>query len=233
MPIEIRLSHVSRLISQHRLIVVLTVVTGATDAMAFEKLGNVFTSVMTGNMVLLGLSLGKWDITPVLHVAAALLAFVAGTAAGARIAGHPAANDSLWPPRLTTALCCEWVLFFGFAALWEIHESRASGALEVVMLMVCAVALGIQSSAILRLGLSGLSTTYLTGTLTTVFHAMAHGHFGRDTFHRLAILIALVVGAVIGGTLALNQPRFAPCIQLILLACVIASGETLNRRARS
>jgi uncharacterized membrane protein YoaK (UPF0700 family) len=232
-PIDLHSSPASRLVSQHRLVVLLTIVTGATDAIAFEKLGNVFTSVMTGNMVLLGLSLGKGDITPALHVAAALLAFMIGTMVGGRIAGHPSDGDGPWPFRLTAALCFEWILFLGFAAVWEIHSGRAYGSLEVGMLMVCAVALGIQSSAILRLGLSGLSTTYLTGTLTTVFHAMAHGHFGRDTFRRLAILIALILGAVIGGALAINEALAAPCVQLVVLGCVIASGELLNRRTLS
>jgi uncharacterized membrane protein YoaK (UPF0700 family) len=232
MTIELRSSRASGLISQNRLVVMLTLVTGATDAMAFEKLGNVFTSVMTGNMVLLGLTLGKGEVTPAIHVAAALLAFMIGTMDGARIAGHPDPGDGPWPLRLTFALCCEWILFFGFATLWELRIGGASGALEVGMLMVCAVALGIQSSAILRLGLSGLSTTYLTGTLTTVFHAIAHGNFSRDTFHRLAILVALIFGAVLGGALAFKQPRSAPCVQLVILACVIASGEILNRRTR-
>ncbi|HEX5292883.1 MAG TPA: DUF1275 family protein, partial [Streptosporangiaceae bacterium] len=41
------------------LMVALTLVTGATDAVAFTRLGNVFTSVMTGNMVLLGVAVGR------------------------------------------------------------------------------------------------------------------------------------------------------------------------------
>lgn len=220
-----------RLNTQNGLVAMLTVVTGATDAMAFERLGNVFTSVMTGNMVLLGLALGKGDVTPAFHVALALLAFMVGTMVGARIAGHPEAGDGLWPRRLTAALCCEWFLFFGFAAVWGIHGGRVSGALAPGLLMACAVALGIQSSAVLRLGVSGLSTTYLTGTLTNAFHAIAHGRFERDTLRKLTILFALILGAGLGGALALKQPRLAACVQVTVLTCVIVLGERLNRRS--
>src|SRR5271170_4590429 len=83
----------SMLISRIHLLILLTFVTGATDATAFERLGNVFTSVMTGNMVLLGLAIGKGDFSPAIHVAWALLAYVSGAMLGGRIAGHPAEGD--------------------------------------------------------------------------------------------------------------------------------------------
>ena len=101
------------------LVVMLTLVTGVTDATAFVKLGNVFTSVMTGNLVLLGLAIGKGDLQPAVHVALALVAFVAGAMVGGRIAGHPCETDGPWPHRLTIALCFELLLFVGFTVLWE------------------------------------------------------------------------------------------------------------------
>jgi len=43
---------------RHSLVVVLTFDTGCADATGFLALGGAFSSVMTGNMVLLGLSAG-------------------------------------------------------------------------------------------------------------------------------------------------------------------------------
>jgi uncharacterized membrane protein YoaK (UPF0700 family) len=211
------------------LVTMLALVTGATDATAFEKLGNVFTSVMTGNLVLLGLALGKGTMRPVVHVILALTAYVVGTMLGGRIAGRPEDRDGHWPLRLTIALCLEFALFVGFAIAWELHGDHASGALQVCLLMTCAVALGVQSSATLRLGMSGLSTTYLTGTLTNVVHAAVHGRFGEESARGTLVLLALVSGAVLGGALALKVPAAAPIPQLTVLAFVIGCGLALDR----
>ncbi len=67
------------------LAVVLTLGTGATDVASFTRLGNVFTSVMTGNLVLLGLAIGKLSGALATHAVVAFVAYVAGVAAGARL----------------------------------------------------------------------------------------------------------------------------------------------------
>jgi uncharacterized membrane protein YoaK (UPF0700 family) len=212
------------------LVVMLTFVTGATDATAFEKLGSVFTSVMTGNLVLLGLAVGRGNVKPIVHVSLALAAYVVGAMVGGRIAGPPEEGDGHWPLRLTIALILEFSLFAGFGIFWELSGAHPSGALQSCLLMACAVALGVQSSATLRLGISGLSTTYLTGTLTNVVHSAVHGRFDHDSFRGAFVLVALVSGAGVGGGLAVNVPTAAPIPQLTILACVIGCGFVLGRR---
>ena len=65
---------------------VLAVNSGATDAIGFVGLGGVFTSVMTGNMVLLGVSISQWDGTLALHTLLVIACFALGCGIGARIA---------------------------------------------------------------------------------------------------------------------------------------------------
>jgi uncharacterized membrane protein YoaK (UPF0700 family) len=221
------------IVSRTNLLILLTFVTGVTDATAFERLGNVFTSVMTGNMVLLGLAVGKGDLSPAFHVGLALMAYVSGAMLGGRIAGHPTKSDGPWPHHLTRALLMEFGLFGVFAIAWEVEGGHVTGGLQVVLLVVCAIALGIQSSAVLRLGLSGLSTTYLTGTLTNVVHAVAHGKCGRETARSTAVLLALISGAAVGGLLAVRVPTAAPIPQLVVLTTVIGCGIELERRHQS
>ena len=81
--------------SQRRalLVVVLTLVTGVTDAIGFTRLGGVFTSVMTGNMVLMGVAVGRADALLALHVGVAFCAYVIGGFAGAHIAGIAGVAD--------------------------------------------------------------------------------------------------------------------------------------------
>ncbi|HTH88131.1 YoaK family protein [Mycobacterium sp.] len=62
---------------------VLAAASGATDAIGYLTMGHVFTSAMTGNLVLLGISIAHRDGQRVGRVAVSLFCFVAGTALGA------------------------------------------------------------------------------------------------------------------------------------------------------
>jgi uncharacterized membrane protein YoaK (UPF0700 family) len=84
--------------------VALAVTSGATDAIGFLALGGVFTSVLTGNMVMLGISVGRADSALAGHVAVAVVSYIAGCALGARIAGTATADDPTWAPAVTRAL---------------------------------------------------------------------------------------------------------------------------------
>lgn len=206
-----------------RLVVVLAVTSGATDAIGFLALGSAFTSVMTGNMVLLGVGTAAADTLLVVSCVVAISSFVAGAAIGARVAGTPAADDSLWPQAVTVALYIELVLFAVFACCWWVLGSTPSTDWLFPLLGLNAAALGMQSSAIQRFGVSGLSTTYLTGTLTTVVSKLIAGQGLRKVAHSLAILLGLIVGAGIGTVLVEWAPVAVPAIQLLTLGGVLAT----------
>jgi uncharacterized membrane protein YoaK (UPF0700 family) len=212
------------------LVVALTVVTGATDAIAFTRLGGVFTSVMTGNMVLLGVGLGRGTWATLRHAGLAVVLFMLGSMIGARIAGAPRDDDAIWPRPVTVALAGELGLFAAAGAFWWATGSHPSGTAATVMLAITALALGLQSSAVLRLNVAGLSTTYLTGTLTTLVHTLTVTHRLKGSGRSLCILLALIGGAGTGAVLAYRLPVLAPLISLLLLTAVVAlSGATLAR----
>ena len=214
------------------LIILLTLVTGSIDAIGFTRLGGVFTSVMTGNMVLLGVAAGKGTTSLAIHTGIAFVGYVAGSVIGARVAGHAVANDHFWPRSILRALFLELLVLFVFAAWWELVSAAPIGTEEYAMLSVNAVALGIQSAAVLRFGISGLSTTYLTGTLTQFIASFAKRRdpiSGRSAF----ILLALIVGAGLGAVLAVHAPRFAPAFPIAVLGFVVIYGEVaFHRRQR-
>ncbi|GAA5196171.1 hypothetical protein GCM10023322_64500 [Rugosimonospora acidiphila] len=212
------------------LMIALTLLTGATDATTFIKLGNVFTSVMTGNMVLMGLSIGRGDVSAFGHAALAVVSYIAGTIAGSRIVGKPRDDDPIWPLALTVALLVELALFVGVACGWWAGHSGPTGVLQTVLLIFSTLALGIQSSAILRLNVSGLSTTYLTGTLTTVVHSLVLRRRAQGNGRSIGVLCALVLGAALGGLLAIQVPAAAPAVPLVILVGVIVSAQTVLNR---
>lgn len=211
------------------LAVVLTLATGATDAIGFLRLGGVFTSVMTANMVLLGISVGRHDGALALHTGSAFAGFVIGGFLGSRIAGAPQRGQRVWPRSVSLALGAELAVFTVFTVWWEVAGAKPSGHVAYVLLAVNAVALGIQSGAVLRLGVTGLSTTYLTGTLTQLL-----GHLSNRVApspRSVGVLVALVTGGILGAVLVIEAPRVAPAAPDGVLVIVLAAAAlTFGRR---
>jgi uncharacterized membrane protein YoaK (UPF0700 family) len=207
------------------LTIALTLVTGATDAIAFTRLGSVFTSVMTGNMVLLGMAVGRGELSALEHTGLALASFIIGTVAGAHLAGSPRADDPVWPRPLSLALGFELAIFVAVAIGWWVSSSRPTGVMQGAELAASALALGIQSSAVLRLNVSGLSTTYLTGTLTTLVQTLTTTRRLKGGGRSLCLLTALVAGAAIGALLATAVPPAAPVVSILILTAVISVAE--------
>lgn len=207
------------------LLVLLAVNSGATDAVGFVSLGGAFTSVMTGNMVLIGLSAANSDGAVALRSALAIVLFMAGCLIGSRIAGPPTDGDPLWPRQVTRALWIELAAFAVYAVGWWASGSHPTGNVQLVLLSVNAIALGVQSSAVLRFGVSGLSTTYMTGTLTTMMAALAAGRHPRKVLPSAEIIAGLIVGAAAATLLAIYVPVITPLLQLVLVLVVIVTSS--------
>ncbi|HEV7712254.1 MAG TPA: DUF1275 family protein, partial [Asanoa sp.] len=207
------------------LVLVLAVNSGATDAIGFLALGGAFTSVMTGNLVLFGVSLAHGAGALLWHTLAAIAAYVVGCGFGSAIAGTPAAGDPVWPPAVQRALLVQTGVVAVYAVGWWASGSDPSSGTQLVLLALNAAALGIQSSAVLRFGVPGLSTTYLTGTLTTLVSRIAARRFGRDVALSAAVLAALVTGAAAGALLVRHARPLVPVIELGCLTLVVLSGR--------
>lgn len=224
----------SRLLSRairlrHALVVVLTVNAGATDAIGFLALGGAFTSVMTGNLVLFGISAAEGDGTLARHIVTAVLCYIAGCVLGARLAGTAKPGQPVWPHAVTRALAVEFAIFLGYAIGWWATGSAPTGGIQLLLLAGNAVALGVQGSSVQRFGVSGLSTTYMTGTLTTVIVRLTSGGRLRDVAESLQILCGLVVGAIGAAALADHVPACAPLIQLVPVGAVLIGSVLVMR----
>jgi uncharacterized membrane protein YoaK (UPF0700 family) len=212
------------------LIVCLALLSGSADAISFLTLGHVFTSVITGNLVLAGLGIAGRNLDGFLHAALAIGAFALGAAGGSRIAGVASPGDGRWPRPFSIALRIEFTLLAAFTVLWELSAGHPASTSRTVLLALLATAMGIQSAAFLRLGIVGLSTTYLTGTLTSAIHALVHRGAWRASSRSVAILVAAILGAAGGGAAALEAPWVAPLIPLCLLAVVVCTGARIGFR---
>ena len=209
------------------LVVVLTFLTGSADAIGFLALGGAFSSVMTGNMVLLGLSAGSGDADLALTSGCAIVSFITGVLAGARLAGSAQPDDPVWPRRVTHTLVLELLVFVVFLVVWVVNLPGRSEQVDLGLLMLSAAALGVQSSAIQRFGVPGLSSTYLTGTLTSLIAGVA----ARSPWHSLRpkahVLLALITGAVVGALMARHLPAWSPALLIAPLVLVIAASARM------
>src|ERR1700722_5551262 len=101
---------------------------GSMDTIGFLALGNVFTSAMSGNAILLGLALGQGRISAATHSLVALLGYVGGVG----IAPRPlqmAKHGIL----LTLALECFFLA--AFAGLWTAFRGPV-GPLEIYSFII-------------------------------------------------------------------------------------------------
>jgi uncharacterized membrane protein YoaK (UPF0700 family) len=194
--------------------VLLTFATGVVDVSAFLALGHVFASVMTGNLVLLGLAAGTRDTTLARSVGTALLGYAVGVAVSGLL------------ERLASAPRARWVALTGahlvgllvWTLLW-VGTGGAGEAGQLATLAAAAGTMGVQSTLVRAVGGQGLSTTYLTSTLTRLVWELGH-HGSTDWWDPLRCL-ALVVGAVVGGLLAHHGSPWTPAPALV--AVVLAT----------
>jgi uncharacterized membrane protein YoaK (UPF0700 family) len=203
----------------------LTISSGAIDAISFLALGKVFTAFMTGNLVFLGLGIADTGGTHVVRVVVALAAFSAGVFGGTRIVGD-APRAGAWSPRWTAALGVALVSEAAFLVVWLVVSGHPGDGSAGVLVGLFAVAMGIQSSAVMALGVKGIFTTASTGTVMFLMHDLAMGsHAAASDRTRLAgILVALVAGAAAGGLLLVHARDWAPVLPLVVTALVVAGS---------
>ena len=212
--------------------IALTFGSGATDVASFTRLGGVFTSVMTGNIVLWGLSAAERSVSLFSHTAVSIAGYIVGVAGGTWVAhgfkvhGNGKADetdrDSVLPAHLSWALFTEFILLAGLTVGWEITGARPAGWAEFALLAVTAAAMGVQSSSVNEMGLAHVSTTFLTGTLTGLVSSLARP--GQNTQYggrRIGVLIGLATGALLCGVLVATAPRVVPALPLAAVISVL------------
>jgi uncharacterized membrane protein YoaK (UPF0700 family) len=203
------------------LVVVLTLTTGAANATCFLTLGKVFSSVITGNLVLLGVGADIHGAGQTFHAGVALGGYAVGVLAGAPVAAWRRGGRT-WSPGVTAALAAEACLLSGFAAGWESAGGQPHGGLAVLLLVLLAAGMGVQSTAVRRLG--QMSSTYLTSTLTGVLAGLITGSRPDGLARSVSALAAIVVGALCGAILVHAAPAWVPTVLLcpLLLVIVVA-----------
>jgi uncharacterized membrane protein YoaK (UPF0700 family) len=215
-----------RLAARDAALTALALAAGFVDGVSYLTLGHVFTANMTGNTVLLGLAVGQGHGADVARSAVALGGFCCGVGGGALVLRERG--------RAALALSAESLALLLLAAL-AAQLGTAAGGLRLGLIAVSALAMGLQSATVRKVGVPGVATTYITGTLTGAVATLAErlgsaSVVGQEEAAtrslRLPILVWAVygLGALIGAALTVAWGASALWVAPALVAACAAIG---------
>jgi uncharacterized membrane protein YoaK (UPF0700 family) len=213
------------------LLIALTVSSGAVDAISYFGLGKIFSAFMTGNLVFLGFGIANTGGPALLPVILALAAFSVGAYLGTRIT-LSSQESSLWPRRVSVALGLTAIAEAGFLAVWMATAGQPSAGIANVLLVLFALAMGLQTAAVRSLGVQGVFTTAATFTLVAFAGDFAGSRPKAEVPRLAGVLVGLIAGAVAGGLLFAHALSYAPILPLVITVVVIVTGVVASREHR-
>ena len=209
-------------------VLLLSLAAGAADAAGFIGLGRVFTSNMTGNVVLLGIDLGQGQFASAAHVFYVLVIFMLGVGLGVRLGKGIAEKD--WPNLASRLVRLEKFALVLFALGWLALPDANGPALSYALVALLAMAMGLQSAAMNRLNAPGVATTAITGTLTALITGLVTVPVGSgsveetNSWNRIKFQSAVVglycCGAAANGLMIVHFPRLAGCLPALAVLFV-------------
>ncbi|RDS64582.1 MULTISPECIES: YoaK family protein [unclassified Streptomyces] len=212
------------------LMLVLTVVTGLIDAVSYLALGRVFVANMTGNVVFLGFALAGAPGLSVTASIASMASFLTGALAGGRLGTRFAAHRGRL---LAATTAIQAVLVAGTVIAVVVSHGEVTSPVRYTLIVLLAIAMGMQNAVARRLGVPDLTTTVLTLTLTGLAadSAPAGGATPRPGRRVLSVL-AMFLGALTGALL-LRHAELLYILALTLLMLVVTSVATQRLSASS
>jgi uncharacterized membrane protein YoaK (UPF0700 family) len=234
-PVDVNDAKTKTVYLRNTLLIVLASVSGFMDALSFLEL-NVFASVLTGNTVLLGLAISSGNILHIIVPLVALTGFIGGVALGNRLA-EPNLNfqKKIWPATVTRTLYVELIVLSIFTTGGFIVGESISGLALYVFIMLATVSMGIQSSAVRALGVPHISTTYITGTWTSLIISLSRQHSAKTVTNKderksglvlsIGVVVVYILSAIVGGVTVANLSLMAALIPVIGIGLVVVIAK--------
>ncbi len=152
-------------------LLILAASAGSADGWSYFGFGHAFVANMTGNTVLLGLAVFQ-DHGSVLPLVISLGCYALGAMLGSLLTGSVRA-DTVWSRAISRTLLLEALLLLAAEVGWIAIHLRAGYAPSLhLLLATVALAIGMQSGAMVQLKIPGIVTTYITGTWTSLLSGL-------------------------------------------------------------
>jgi uncharacterized membrane protein YoaK (UPF0700 family) len=223
-----------RLVERDIRLLILGASAGSADGWSYFGLGHAFVANMTGNTVLLGISVFQ-NHGDLLHPAISLACYAAGTVIGSLLTTnvHP---GTVWSKAISRTLFLEALLLIAAEAGWiavQVH-ARYSPGLNWLLATV-ALAVGMQSGAMVQLKIPGIVTTYITGTWTTLLSGLVRLKKRPQPDPKLkdeqrlvmqaAVLGSYFLSAVLTGWIFRHQPMAVGAMPAFTILLVSLSSQ--------
>ena len=215
------------------LMIALSFGTGTLDAATYLGMDRVFGANMTGNVILIGLSLAGSEHVPLLGPLSALGGFAAGSwVLGLILRRVPFAGgrDASLVPVFWTA-ACGMLAVTGVLAFLPMNE-----LLIHTVTLAIGIMMGFQAIAARRVGVPDVSTVVITSTLSLLFSEAGRfwgGATTAATMRRFAAVASMFLGAVCGALLlqlGLWCAMLVPAMVLIGVALAFTVIQHPSRR---
>jgi uncharacterized membrane protein YoaK (UPF0700 family) len=188
----------------------LTLVTELVDAGSYLALGRVFTANMTGNVVLLGFAAAGVPGLSVGRSGAALVAFLAGAAAGGRLALRLGPGPRHRWTGAAFGLESALLLAAMLASLGARSDVPIDGSRLYSAIALTGLAMGVRNATARKLAVPDLTTTVLTLTITGLAaDSSLAGGSNAGWARRIGSIVALLAGAALGAGLLASSLTLA------------------------
>jgi uncharacterized membrane protein YoaK (UPF0700 family) len=214
----------------------LAAVAGFVDAFVYRNVTPVFVANMSGNLIRLGMFAGDRDWRPALAAGVAVGVFVSGVVVAT--VHHDRRLKVVAEVRPNGLLVAEAALLLLLPLVLHVGDvpfDAVPTLAQYPALVISALAMGIQTAALRRVGQVAVATTYGTGALVRIGEKVALGvrraeraddHRRRITVAVLGAVIALyVLGAVVGSAIGSSEWAL-----LLPGAAVATAAVTLHLR---
>jgi len=222
--------------TRHALVLLMTLVAGCVDAIAFVNAG-VFPANMSGNTIVFAVSLahGAANFREA-HAGLVMLGFCCGSAVASLLIQS---QRNEWSRSVNLVIFLAGLILLG----WGVSLSHGNQGFSLAHLFLIASAMGMQSATALHLNFPGAgTTTAVTSTLTAVVSRTVH-HLRAAVFpgfqvslpspwFPMMVFCLYLSGAVIGSLQKGIHTTIAIFIAGFLLIGVTITAEILSPSAR-
>ncbi|WP_433293644.1 YoaK family protein [Pseudonocardia sp. CA-142604] len=206
-------------------LVTLTVATGMVDALSYLELDRVFVANMTGNIVFIAFALVDAENFSVVASLIALAAFMVGSIIGGQL-GHRLTQRT----KLFVAFTCVEVVLLLAATLATLLSAINLTAQRYGLIVLLALAMGVQNAGVRKLAVPNLTTTVLTMAVTGI---AADGRVAGGTDSKVGIRglsIAAMLGGAVFGAFLIEQRLVTLCVGVATALVAVSCALVITRR---
>ena len=219
------------------LVVGLAFTAGFIDAFSLLGFG-VFASVMTGNTIILGLGIARGEpLSTALRSAIAIAAYMGGVALGTGITdSKPDRQLGRSASRATNAFVLEFLALLALAVGVLFVGGTPNSNVVLALIALAAISMGLQSAGFNALGISGVSTTRITGTYESFVIDLYR--WRRSSTLKTAlkeksnaalqavVVLVYILAAILGGLAEIHLSLDAMLVPVIVLGFMIIFART-------